>query len=363
MAKCRHIVGSFEQNPGLKRELKAIQERLDYVTRIKLRSEVQTRYAYLYTMLDSVSSNQKALQLMAEDKSLNHALVDYMPSKDDFEMIEDLANLLHPLYEFITLLGAKYYPTLSYLFPLVYSLLNNDLSVVKLTDKRILSLRDSLVRVMKWRFDYVINENEPTHSILLGATFLDFQFKKFSFIADVKQRNAFINKAKTFITNLFNKRFKCQFSNPNPIDEGPISSSLIVNSVRAEKTTSTQIQSQCVNNKRRETPCILTKLMDPLPVVPKTAIGTELKLYQDSKCICEDKDLRKKYGPLLFFKEHESTFPILSCMAKAIFCLMVTSTPIEGVYSGTGLIMTPRRCNTAPQTLQDLTLIHNNKNA
>ena len=108
MSNCRHLVGSFEHNPALKRELKATQTRLSYSTKTKLYSEVKTRYAYIYKMLDSISSNNHALELMAQDTTINHAIVDYIPSKDEFQIIDELANLIHPLQEFITILGAKY---------------------------------------------------------------------------------------------------------------------------------------------------------------------------------------------------------------------------------------------------------------
>ena len=121
------------------------------------------------------------------------------------------------------------------------------------------------------------------------------------------------------------------------------------------------------NNKRRQTESILTQLADP--IIKKTAgmkqqskIANEIKAYQESQWVCVDSSLRKMHGPLIFFKENNSSFPILSYLARAIYCLMPTSTPIEGVFSGTGLTLTPRRQRMAPTTLEALTQISNNNN-
>jgi len=44
IAECRKLVGAFNHNGDLKRELRHQQEELDYETRIKLRSETNVRY-------------------------------------------------------------------------------------------------------------------------------------------------------------------------------------------------------------------------------------------------------------------------------------------------------------------------------
>ena len=64
---------------------------------------------------------------------------------------------------------------------------------------------------------------------------------------------------------------------------------------------------------------------------------------------------------LLFFKEHEQNYPILSEIVKGIFCLLPASTSIEGVFTSTGLIHNDRRRRLHPKQLEDLTMISYNK--
>ena len=83
----------------------------------------------------------------------------------------------------------------------------------------------------------------------------------------------------------------------------------------------------------------------------------ELKAYELSTWTSSDETLLKKHGPLLFFKTHETEYPILSGMAKAIFSLMPASTSIENCFSGCANIVTPKRNATATTTLENLIMI------
>ena len=64
---------------------------------------------------------------------------------------------------------------------------------------------------------------------------------------------------------------------------------------------------------------------------------------------------------LLFFKEHEQNYPILSEIVKGIFCLLPASNSIEGVFSSTGLIHNDRKRLHSKQ-LEDLTMLSYTKN-
>ena len=63
---------------------------------------------------------------------------------------------------------------------------------------------------------------------------------------------------------------------------------------------------------------------------------TELQKYDASIYFSTDENLISKYGRLLFFKENEKDFPKLSEIAKMIFCLVPSSSPVESIFSITG---------------------------
>ena len=101
------------------------------------------------------------------------------------------------------------------------------------------------------------------------------------------------------------------------------------------------------------------------------SLCNELQRYEDSTWWSTEEELIKQHGPLLFFKQNEKVkyklnytnliqkkdFPILSSLAKAIFCLFPASTSIESKFSTTDLIMTDRRSRMKPQLFEDLSIV------
>ena len=68
-----------------------------------------------------------------------------------------------------------------------------------------------------------------------------------------------------------------------------------------------------------------------------------------------------KVNVTLFFKENHMQYPILSEIVKAIFSIQPTSTAIESVYSGTGRLVTSDRHCLAPENVERLTILKNNR--
>ena len=110
---------------------------------------------------------------------------EFVPTEEDFDTLNDLTDLLYPLREFITILGAQHYPTLSFCLPLIYGLLNGTMHNIELKDKGICTFKDNLIPLLQWRFDYMLK-----YDIFAAATFLDFRFKKMEFIEKQPEHKA-----------------------------------------------------------------------------------------------------------------------------------------------------------------------------
>jgi len=119
------------------------------------------------------------------------------------------------------------------------------------------------------------------------------------------------------------------------------------------------------NDKSKNRQSLLEQIQDKPRVIPTNNIGKafkkELISYNLSDWQCSDKDLRKKYGPLLFFKENEKEFPILCTMAKAIFCVMPASTAVESLFSHLNLIQTKTRNRIDPLNLENIAILRTNR--
>jgi hypothetical protein len=71
--------------------------------------------------------------------------------------------------------------------------------------------------------------------------------------------------------------------------------------------------------------------------------------------------MQNAHGPLLFYKKNVNTFPLLSQLAKAIFCMLPASLASERLFRGSGRIVTTDRNSLDPKNLEFLTLIKNNR--
>jgi hypothetical protein len=150
-------------------------------------------------MNESICNNKTALQIMQMNAP---TITEFVPSKDDFDTLNELTDLLYPLREFITILGAQHYPTLSLCLPLIHGLLNGTIQNIELKDKDVLAFQQNLLPLLEWRFDYILKAE-----IFVAATFLDFRFKKMEFITKQLERKAKIKLAKQFLTKLYTSHF------------------------------------------------------------------------------------------------------------------------------------------------------------
>ena len=143
-----------------------------------LQSECKIRFSYLYDMINSISINRMALERMEDETDINENIVDYLPTSEEYVILNDLANLIFPMKQFIKALSSQNYPSLSLIFPMYHALAHGDaIQGIKIVNANVNALKECLIRNIIWRFDYVENS-----SFLKAATFLDYRYKNFSFI-------------------------------------------------------------------------------------------------------------------------------------------------------------------------------------
>ena len=65
-------------------------------------------------------------------------------------------------------------------------------------------------------------------------------------------------------------------------------------------------------------------------------------------------------GPLYFWQQYNKSFPLLSQVARSIFCIVVSSVPSESLFSIAGLIQTDQRNRLEPETLENLIFLKEN---
>ncbi|CAF3823629.1 unnamed protein product [Rotaria sp. Silwood1] len=99
-------------------------------------------------------------------------------------------------------------------------------------------------------------------------------------------------------------------------------------------------------------------LMDDItsPVVLQTK--GEVDAYIDLQL----KDDETYTNPLTFWQQHQSTFPHLSKLARKIFSVPCSSAAVERGFSAAGQIVTQRRSNLEPSTINDIIFLRSIEN-
>ena len=143
-----------------------------------------------------------------------------------------------------------------------------------------------------------------------------------------------------------------------------IGSCLETQSIEDPPVTPANPPVKLVNDPRSKLQSLFLSLMDAKPRQPGKKGGKieeELRAYENNNWSSNDEFLIKKYGPLLFFKENQDQFPILSRLAKVIFSASPASTPVECVFSTVKQTANPLRNSAKPQQVEDLTFLRQNQ--
>ncbi len=107
---------------------------------------------------------------------------------------------------------AHNYSTISFLFPLIYTLIEETLDKIEFEYKVTENFRYLLEESLTARFNYVLYDYR---AVFLAASFLDINFRKFEFINDEETRSAYLTEAINEIKTIYhsNRFFSKHISN------------------------------------------------------------------------------------------------------------------------------------------------------
>ena len=247
-------------------------------------------------MIDSITLNQAALTSMALEKE-NAIIVKNMPTQPEFETIQKLILLLKPIFEMTNLLGGQKYASISFLYPIVYSLIIHDLPSMKISDNDVKKLCNQFGEELQGRFNFVLSDK-----IFLAATFLDFRFKKFEFISTLSERKTKIIDAKNWIIEWYETNIQDP-SNTQSNNE----------TANPRRSDSNETNTACPRDLS-----ILERLQDKQTTQQViSSFEAELQKYQSHRIIrdASDSETIAELGPLYFFKKHSLSYHRLSKVA------------------------------------------------
>ena len=310
-------------------------------------------------MIESILTNKTALGRISIEYQI---IKDSLPSANEFKVLEDLCELLHPIKEQTKHFSGKKYVTVTFLFSTLYSLLNGILESQPIFTELVKTFQKELLRSLKGPFNYIFADD-----FFLTATFLDFKFRKFEFIESDIDRHECITKAKMFIKTFHEIHLKESEEIDITIETNCLNNTLNSSNTSTDITIKTFQQSSTppfanintlVNNKRRK-PIYFIELVRDKPCF--NLIENNDKLEKEINDHSLQYFQSYENSAIEFFQANQKLFPILTQIARVIFSLPATSVPSECLISSTGLIDTELRNRLSPSLLKQFVFIKENK--
>jgi len=251
--------------------------------------------------------------------------------------LEQLLPFLEKFYVITDLLSSESHVTISSIKPILANLLSNTL-LAKNTDSSILADLKSLIKQdLELRFSSYQNfENE-----LNLSSFLDPRFKNLNFLSELQ---------KSQVISFTEQEYKSEFEASPPQEQFHLNEPFKKLKISGKSSKSKVAQLVYGNEYANQ------EIDEEIKEIPswKTHYNAALKKYLNENLLLITGD------PLLWWKEKENEYPVLSRIARKFLGITATSAPSERIFSKAGFIMNERRLAMKDELLDELIFLSHN---
>ena len=234
-------------------------------------------------MAESVCHCQHALTIILkrdENKNLKSELL----SAAEFEMLEDLIEVLKPIEKCTKIISGSSYPTCSVILPAVTYLLE----ILQICQSQHHPFLNDMCLSM---FNELTDLTAPYFQspLLKASCFMDLRFRSLKFIKDDGERDAAMYSAKSYIKSLFQRMSRDEYARPSKRRK--------VQSARDGEAISFVCQDSSDDEDNSDKDDSLKPYYE------------EISAYQKFKLRVDG-----QFSSLAFYKENSAAFPILSSL-------------------------------------------------
>ena len=329
---CKRVVAHFKRSVLASVELRKRQKQMD-IAEHTLLIDCPTRWNSTYLMMDRLIEQRLPIYAVLSDESVTKkkdaATIDMADS--NWKVVENIVTALKPFYKATTALCSEQYPTLSSVYPVVFSLLHHHL--VDHDDDRgaVAQFKQITRSQLKTRFN-IDDPDMPRCTIILSA-FMDPRYKRMPFITREQYEHT--------ITEISNRA------------EHLSSSDQVINN-----PSNTEGDRACAaapsDQKHSDMSYLLAGYYEPgdcKVIVPNT-VAEEVELYVKEKPIPTDSD------PFKWWSKNATSYPKLSKLARRLLCIPGTEVPSERVFSTAGNVVTKKRASLHHDSVDKLVFLN-----
>ena len=321
-------------------------------------TSVVTRWNSVLYMLQRVILIRHAFVLTLHDSESYKKNIKYCPSNSDFELIEEMIDVLEIFDSATKLISGEKYPTVTLMKSLIEKITTH-LNTNKLNETDpIKEMKKKMLNDFKTRYQ----STEIKERLFISAV-LDPRNKALLSNVDKKKM-----VTETFCSIVENCNFTLANSESQvvPCTQGQEIETLSNFPPSSTSKSNTPPEENNKNSKSSQLYSSLFNCIDPEPepaeslqVNVRDKMVNEIALYYNSPLSTEVK-IDKSFDVLKWWYQHKSSYPYLCTMVTYYLCVPASSTPSERCFSTAGNIVTKTRNRLLPENVNMLTFLKNN---
>ncbi len=327
LSACRKLVGHFKHSVLGMAALKDKQTQLGIPVH-HLMQDVATRWNSTYFMIERLCEQRVAIYAVLLDTTVAKGAYKHLDLKEDqWSLLSQMESALKPLQIATTVLGLEQNSSCAIIYPVINGLLTNHTAVKEDDLPAVKRFKTILTDELKRRFKPSCSDTAL--SIPMMSCIVDPRYSSLGFL-DSAQRSLVRDNVVECIESLEADNTIC--------DEGeePLSK-------RPKRKSAMQflLTGSMEDDQQQDTFSSLT-------------VGDEVNKFMKLPDLHPDSD------PLLWWKENGKHFPKMSLYARKLLCVPATSVPSERIFSVAGSIVTKRRANLKPESVDMLVFLNKN---
>lgn len=322
IAAARKIVTHFRKSEPAMRALRIRQSDMRAPSHCLIQ-DVATRWNSTFFMIERLLEQRWPITAVLSDPTVTKNRDRYLDLKSDqWDLLQALKVVLHPLQVATTYLSAEYNTSISALLPVLFGSIKS----LELSDDDLPSIRQAKAEISsqiqsRWQ----LNEITISNNFYLLSSYLDPRFKDCKFLT-IQQKM----EMKLLIINLLAE-----------IKEN--------SSVEVIETSAPELQQSAT---------ALDLLLGSEN--GSTHADEEDPIMQEVDQYLKEPNAPRESSPLLWWKANQQHFPLTTKLAKKYLGIPATSTPSERVFSTAGLTVTRLRSCLTPDHVNMLVFLNKN---
>lgn len=336
VSKCvsasRSLVENFKKSELACTKLKAKQVQMGTPQHMLIQ-DVSTRWNSTHYMLSRLLEQRWPVTAALSDPTVTSRGKHHLDLKpEQWEIIEELNQVLAPFESATVFLSGQQYVTLSALPQLVHNLKKTTEGSAFETPS-VKTCQAAMASEVQSRWEDVCVFDQDSPNVALIAAALDPRFRRLKFLS---AQDTF--KVQSTVQTMAFEAKRATLT-PQPTQGTPPESSNKAPSL-IEKVLGSSESSASEEDDSEEH-------------INQT-IQREVLMYFG------ENPLTKKEDPLAWWKANEARYPTLAKVAKSFLCIPATSTPSERLFSAAGIIVSKLRASLSSEHVDMLTFLHSN---